>query len=249
MSTVDYGEISAENYEIPFQVKYENIEIKDNFYYVNAKSRVFIYPTSKEEKNEEIYLYLGGMTKYGTPERKHSLNIIQVGNKTIDVLDHELSKGNGINIEDYLIHANYRYNISEKIEISFNHEDIFELQELKLFLYAPDTEAIRQLNGSQIIEMEESRGDIDGYVETDRNGMLFLGIPYSEGWNAWIDGKKTEICKANVGFMAIPLRKGEHTIKLRYVTPGIRVGSFLSIICFVGIFIYGVCGRKKCINC
>lgn len=48
--------------------------------------------------------------------------------------------------------------------------------------------------------------------------------------------------------MAIPLREGEHTIKLRYVTPGIRVGSFLSIIGFAGLFIYGVCGKKKLIN-
>nr|WP_308624387.1 YfhO family protein [uncultured Eisenbergiella sp.] len=243
--SADYGEINNKNYEIPFEITYENIEKKDNRYYVNEKSRVYIYPVIEAAKEGEIYVYLGNLRRYGTEDRKQSLNTIRVGSKVIDILDCEFSQTNGINIWDYLVHANYKMNIPEKIEISFDREDVLELQDLKLFLYNPDTNALNQLSNGQTIKVKENRGNIDGYVETDRDGMLFLCIPYSEGWTAWIDGEKADIIKANVGFMAIPIKEGEHTIKLRYTTPGIRIGVFLSVLGFGGLLLYGVYDKRK----
>lgn len=241
----DYRKIISENYEIPFEITYENVEKRDGRYYVNEKSRVFIHPEIEDAKDGELYVYLGNLRRYGNTERKQSLNAIQVGNKTIDILDCEFSQLNGINIWDYLIHANYRQTIPEKIEISFAWEDVLELEDMKLFLYDPDMAEMGQLNDGQEVEIEENMGNIDGYVQTDRNGMLFLSIPYSEGWKAWIDGEKTDIIKANVGFMAIPVKEGGHTVKLRYTTPGIRAGVFLSMLGFGGLLSYGVYNRKK----
>jgi uncharacterized membrane protein YfhO len=70
---------------------------------------------------------------------------------------------------------------------------------------------------------------------------LVLSIPYSEGWNAYVDGEKASIYKANVMYMALALDKGDHTISLVYTTPYLKVGmviSFISLVVFIGIIIF-----------
>lgn len=60
-----------------------------------------------------------------------------------------------------------------------------------------------------------------------------MGIPYNSGWSAKVDGQKVKLYKANYGFMACYLKEGQHQIELRYVTPGIRVGIFCTILSIV----------------
>lgn len=81
-----------------------------------------------------------------------------------------------------------------------------------------------------------SNNTIEGKINVTDNKFLFLSIPYSEGWEAKVDGKDTEILKANIGFMAIPLIKGEHKVELRYRVPGGSIGTLLTIIGWI-IFI------------
>lgn len=242
---VSQAEIIVEDYEIPYAIECSNIIRKDKHYYVNENSNIIISPKVGEETEGEIYVYLNNLKRYGTPERKQSLNTIQIGNKTIDILDCEFSQINGINIWEYMIHANYLDKISDNIEISFQEEDIFEFQDLKVYLYNPYSKGVTWVEDSQKINIEENKGNIDGYIQTDKDGMLFLCVPYSKGWNAWVDGEKIDILKANIGFMAIPVKKGEHIIKLRYVTPGICFGIFLSVIGMGGLLVYGIYNRKK----
>ena len=40
---------------------------------------------------------------------------------------------------------------------------------------------------------------------------------------------KTDIKKANLGFMAVTLKQGKHDIEFYYTTPGLKIGVFLTL--------------------
>ena len=99
----------------------------------------------------------------------------------------------------------------------------------------------------QNIKMETNciRGDIT----TTSDKILVFSIPYSAGFTAYVDGEKTELVKANSMYMGLELKKGRHTITLRYCTPYIVPGMILTVIgliLFAGIVIsYRRRGKQK----
>lgn len=61
------------------------------------------------------------------------------------------------------------------------------------------------------------RGNIvSGTVNAQKNSLLYLPIPYNKYWNAYIDGEKVDIMKANYAFMAVPIASGQHTVTFIY---------------------------------
>ncbi|MBX9721947.1 MAG: YfhO family protein, partial [Candidatus Obscuribacterales bacterium] len=66
-------------------------------------------------------------------------------------------------------------------------------------------------------------------IETDspNENWLVLTDIYYPGWNAYVDGAKAEIKRANFAFRAVKIESGKHTIKFAY-----EPSSFL-IACFV----------------
>ena len=67
-------------------------------------------------------------------------------------------------------------------------------------------------------------------VETEKPGILFIGDSLYPGWNAYVDGKKIGILKADFNFMAIPVTSGNHEILVKYEPESFRVGSILSMV-------------------
>ena len=97
--------------------------------------------------------------------------------------------------------------------------------------------------------LEISPDTIRGTIAISDDKYLFLSIPYSEGWKAKIDGNDAEILKANIGFMAIPLKKGEHQIELKYHVPGGKIGSVLTIVgCLIFVILIIRKNKIKSIN-
>ena len=77
-------------------------------------------------------------------------------------------------------------------------------------------------------------------ANADHDEYLYFAIPYSAGWSATVDGEETEILKANLGFMAIPIGEGEHHVELNYRTPFLTEGlciTFISTTIFIGLVI------------
>ena len=75
-----------------------------------------------------------------------------------------------------------------------------------------------------------------------KNQFLFTTIPYDEGWQAYIDGKRVDVERTGDGFLALWPDAGEHDIVLRFVPEGFRLGIIISIagwiiyiIVFVGV--------------
>jgi uncharacterized membrane protein YfhO len=73
-------------------------------------------------------------------------------------------------------------------------------------------------------------GRLKGSIEIEgAEKTLFISVPYDIGWKAQVDGDPCNIMKANMGFMAINLEKGKHTVELNYKQPFFEEGIFVSI--------------------
>jgi uncharacterized membrane protein YfhO len=69
-------------------------------------------------------------------------------------------------------------------------------------------------------------------------GYLVRAYTYYPGWRATVDGRPTEILRANYAFMALPLGPGEHRVELRYRPVSLTFGavvSGLSLLVVIGV--------------
>ena len=70
---------------------------------------------------------------------------------------------------------------------------------------------------------------LNGHITADKVGILYLAVPYNEGFAATVDGKKVAPVKIGTGLMGIPVEAGEHVITLVYHTPYLMTGICLTV--------------------
>ena len=76
-------------------------------------------------------------------------------------------------------------------------------------------------------------------VNTSETGMLYLSEVYYPAWKAYIDGKETEIYRADYCMRAIYISKGNHKVVFEYDSDIVKSGSKISF-AFTGIWIIGL---------
>ncbi len=86
---------------------------------------------------------------------------------------------------------------------------------------------------------------IKGEIQAPEDGCLLLTIPFENGWELTLDGKKQEIRKADLGFIGIPVSKGNHRIELDFRAPLLSEGIFLSSVFWLIYLIYCIMYRRK----
>lgn len=59
--------------------------------------------------------------------------------------------------------------------------------------------------------------------------LLFFSVPFDSGFSATVNGKDVEIIKANGGFMAVEVSKGDNAVVFSYRTPGLFLGTMISL--------------------
>ncbi|MGI6500194.1 MAG: YfhO family protein [Anaerostipes sp.] len=83
-------------------------------------------------------------------------------------------------------------------------------------------------NAAKSIQMTDRK--ITLKVSKDKEGLCFLSVPYSKGFLATIDGKTTQIRKADQGLMAVKVPKGSSEIVFTYEEPGLKIGIICSVL-------------------
>ena len=69
-----------------------------------------------------------------------------------------------------------------------------------------------------------------GTISNEKEGFLLLTIPDQDGWEVYVDGKKTETINGDYGFLAVKLAAGNHEVKAVYHIPYMKQGVVVSIL-------------------
>jgi hypothetical protein len=64
-------------------------------------------------------------------------------------------------------------------------------------------------------------------------GYLVLSEIYYPGWKAKVDGKEVPVLRGNYLFRVIPLEKGDHEVRLYFVSWPFRIGATISLFTFI----------------
>jgi uncharacterized membrane protein YfhO len=59
--------------------------------------------------------------------------------------------------------------------------------------------------------------------------LVGLSEIYDPGWDAWIDGKKTDVHIADHALRAVAVPAGTHTVELHYTPPYLRLGLAITL--------------------
>lgn len=92
------------------------------------------------------------------------------------------------------------------------------------------------LSKNTLSNIKKTNNRIQGDITMDKKGIMALGIPFSKGWSAYVDGTKKELLKGNVMYMALPLEAGSHHVALKYETPYLKEGFMISLAAFAILF-------------
>ena len=88
------------------------------------------------------------------------------------------------------------------------------------------------------------KGEVLAEYDATDNETLLLTVPDENGWDLYINGKKSTKYQAENTFIAVPVSKGHNTIQLRYHAPGLRAGIFSSILA-LGLFSFLSLSRNR----
>lgn len=135
--------------------------------------------------------------------------------------------------EEYLFHLGMAQGAEGEIlcKIRFQFKGSFELEKLKVIAQGMGDygETIQARKEHVLEHVAADKNRIRGDVTVPANQLLFLSIPYSEGWKAVVNGKETPIYRANTAYMALPLKAGKNAVELYYETPYLMLGAGVSL--------------------
>ena len=81
---------------------------------------------------------------------------------------------------------------------------------------------------------------------------VFSEMYYKNGWKASIDGKETEIFRANYALRALQIPAGKHTIEFKFEPQVVKTGSTIALFSSIGMLLLLIGGiyfeRKKSLN-
>jgi len=129
----------------------------------------------------------------------------------------------------------YRWEVKPKLDIlhamhdgTFDPRDVVYFDEQPKGMPALATTPIDTAS-EKITTTENKIEEITFHSKTNGNRLMFMSDAWYPDWNATIDGKPTEIYRADYAFRAIAIPQGEHEIKLTYFDPHYAMGRTISL--------------------
>jgi uncharacterized membrane protein YfhO len=116
--------------------------------------------------------------------------------------------------------------------------------------YYCDTQKFTELLAEQdpaegISDLAVEDGRVSASVKLTEDRLLLTTIPYERGWTLRVDGVKTDIVPYQDALISVPLKAGDHSIRLEFRAPGLTAGIIISSISLCAFVLLMLVGRAK----
>ena len=212
----------------------KDIKREGEWFYVNKAKEQMILKFDEMDASE-LYLFFEYLDYNSKQSSSYSVSVqgryngseIKEASSQIDGRTNQSHMYGGKH--NWLLNLGYINQPINEIVITFNKAGNYILK--NLFIYSKsgaDIESAINNFHSVVKDMEVSTNKISADIILPFNQYLYFSVPYSKGWRAYVNGKKTDLLEANDAFMAIQLEKGEYHIELYYRTSGLLLGAIIS---------------------
>lgn len=144
--------------------------------------------------------------------------------------------------KDVIINVGFVKKGRGKLTLNLPTDSEFIMEDISLELRDMSIvdEKAKELAKEHLEDLKLLDSGFTGNISNEGNKLMFISIPYDKGWSAKIDGVDTKIYKANVGFMAVKLEAGEHTVEFKYKRPYQTAGYIFSILGVIFFILYKI---------
>lgn len=150
--------------------------------------------------------------------------------------------------ENILLHLNEVERAEEELVVEFEDPGHYSFENVSIVSRPLDEEQIardtREKNDQALNIDAFTNEQIKGSVDATEAGMLVTNIPYSPGWQAYIDNEEVPTEKINIGFVGVPLAAGEHTVEFTYQTPFLKLGVIITSIGVIILIGYAIVHKR-----
>ncbi len=157
------------------------------------------------------------------------------------------------NWHDYIINMGMRADASHSIKLTLPADATYSFDNISIVCQPMDMAAAEMMQhlSEPVTDLDlhlnaesHATNTVTGSVSLSSDSLVLYSIPYSKGWSAYVDGEKADLIQADVMYMAVPVSAGEHTITLKYHTPGLKAGCIISLVSFIILLIYYLYTKK-----
>lgn len=128
-------------------------------------------------------------------------------------------------VHNFLCNLGFAEKHGDFYKVIFSEPGIYTYDSMEIL--SQPVEKMREwinLRKETAVEYSFGEDSVSTHLNSNKDELLFISIPYSSGWEARVDGDKAEIFKANNFGIGILVEQGEHTVELIYHTPYMRLG-------------------------
>lgn len=233
--------------EIPYKiVQHNNVDKKANIFKVKSDDASIVLETSKAITNSEVSLFIGDISG---PKANRVADDDSIGSKYTVIVENSTGEKNKKQFfyfqpgniyyagrNHFLINLSYYKKGKQTITLKFPQKGNYKIEDLKVYAQPIDqySQQISALKENVLKNIKMDTNTIQGNINLKKDKILCLAVPYSKGWKATVDGKEQELLQANTMYMALPLSEGNHSVILKYGTPGLKAGIAIS---FAGLIL------------
>lgn len=123
---------------------------------------------------------------------------------------------------------------NQACELAF--EDI-AVYALPVSRFQTDVDVLKENQLENVVQLGDS---VSGSITCDEKQLLATSIPYSKGWQVYVDGEEAELLQTNLMYCGVVLEPGTHQVEFRYTTPGLKAGATVSVAAFALLVLWSV---------
>lgn len=195
-----------------------------------------------EDSEDEVHFLISGLVfEHDNPNWNKNLSASfsfeTNGQKTSfnhkDV-DHNRYSGK----EDYLV---YLGNGIKDVKVTFDTVGTYSFENISF-----QSSVSKTLGEKAIAASNLEIGNVISFdTKLEDKGMLVISIPYSEGFEAIVNGEKMELDQIDTMYMGLMLEAGDYHIQLVYQTPYLKYGLIVSVISITSLLVFMIVSSKR----
>lgn len=141
--------------------------------------------------------------------------------------------------ENFLCNLGYVSEGTDQITLRFHKNGTYTFDRIRVVAQprGPIEVYLSNLQSAGVEDWNFLTNAMGGNVVCEKDAVLCVPIPYSEGWSAYVDGMETKVERINSAFMGVVLDAGEHDVKFIYHIPCGRIGIICSLLGVIAVIV------------
>ena len=191
--------------------------------------------------------YENSKWRYWKESQKAYIDVTgQFLDKTISIFTDKYNAYSGRS--DFLCNTGYSEKGKKSITLTFENTGVYSYKDMKVVCQPMENieSQTTKLRAESLENVEIKNHELTGNISVSKDKVLVISLPYSEGFQAYVDSQKTDLKQANTMYMALELTKGDHEIRITYYTPYLKTGLVLTcvgILCYICVVL--VCKKRR----